>query len=157
MQVRDFMTPAPAACEPATTLRLAAKLMSDHNCAAIPIVDSNVAVGIVTDRDIACRAVALGWNAAELPASAIMSSPAIAVGPDEEWDKAIELMKENRIHHLLVIDDAGALVGIVAQSDLGRRMNNRELGDLARSTSLPPSATLRAVPLPATRRQNMGH
>jgi CBS-domain-containing membrane protein len=155
MQVRDFMTPTPASCEPATSLRLTAQLMADHNCAAIPIVDSNVAIGIVTDRDIACRAVALGWNAAEMPACAVMSSPAIAVGPDDDWEKAIDLMKENRIHHLLVIDDAGALLGIVAQSDLGRRMNNRELGDLARSTSLPPSATLRMDALPVIRERRM--
>lgn len=147
MQVIDFMTRAPAVCTPDTSLRLVAQLMSDHNCAAIPIVDSNGAVGIVTDRDIACRAVALGWNAAEMPAGAIMSTPAIAVGPREEWDVAVALMKENRIHHLLVIDEDGLLVGIVAQSDLGRRMNNRELGDLARATSLPATHWSRGLPV----------
>lgn len=152
MQVRDFMTPAPAACHPATSLRLVAQLMADHKCAAIPIVEAKTAVGIVTDRDIACRAVAHGWNAAEVPAATVMSSPAIAVTPDEHWDTAVELMKENRIHHLLVIDEAGALVGIVAQSDLGRRMNNRELGDLARATSVPYAEYARPVSLPARMR-----
>lgn len=139
------MTRAPVTCEPSTSLRLVAQLLVNHDCAAVPIVDSGVPVGIITDRDIVCRAVANGWNAAELPASAVMSSPAIAVLPDEEWAVAVDLLKENRIHHLLVIDAAGALVGIVAQSDLGRRMNNRELGDLARSTSLPASATAAAT------------
>jgi CBS-domain-containing membrane protein len=46
------------------------------------------------------------------------------------------VMKENRVHHLPVIDEEGRLLGIVAQSDLGRRMTNRELGDLARETSI---------------------
>ena len=59
-------------------------------------------------------------------------------------------MKENRVHHLPVIDGEGRLVGIVAQSDLARRMSNRELGQLARETSVravvtrPRSAIIRA-------------
>jgi len=136
MRVRDAMTPDAATCEPTTTLRLVATLMLDHDCAAVPIVSSGEVLGIVTDRDIACRAVARGWNAAELPASAVMSSPLVAVHPDETFDDAVQVMKENHVHHLPVIDDDGRLLGIVAQSDLGRRMSNRELGQLARETSI---------------------
>lgn len=130
------MTPDPATCEPTTTLRLVATLMLDHDCAAVPIVSSGRVLGIVTDRDIACRAVARGWNAAKLPASAVMSTPLVAVHPDEDFEDAVQVMEENRVHHLPVIDDSGRLLGIVAQSDLGRRMTNRELGQLARETSI---------------------
>lgn len=136
MKVRDAMTPDPAMCEPTTTLRLVATLMLDHDCAAVPIVSSGEVLGIVTDRDIVCRAVARGWNAAELPASAVMSAPLVAIHPDETFDDAVQVMKENHVHHLPVIDDEGRLLGIVAQSDLGRRMSNRELGQLARETSI---------------------
>lgn len=136
MNVRDAMTPDPATCEPMTTLRLVAMLMLDHDCAAVPIVSGSEVVGIVTDRDIACRAVARGGNAPELPASAVMSSPLVAIHPDETFDDAIQVMRENRVHHLPVIDDEGHLLGIVAQSDLGRRMTNRELGELTRETSI---------------------
>ena len=130
------MTPSPATCEPSTTLRLVATLMFDHDCAAVPIVSSGEVVGIVTDRDIVCRAVAHGWNAAELPASAVMSAPLVAIHPHETFEDAVQLMMENHVHHLPVIDDDGRLLGIVAQSDLGRRMSNRELGQLARETSI---------------------
>jgi len=58
MNVRDAMTPDPATCDPTTTLRLVAMLMLDHDCAAVPVVSGGEVVGIVTDRDIACRAVA---------------------------------------------------------------------------------------------------
>ncbi len=136
MKVRDAMTPDPATCQPTTALRLVATLMLDHDCAAVPIVSGEEVVGIVTDRDIACRAVARGWNAAELPASAVMTSPLVAINPDETFDDAIQVMSENHVHHLPVIDDDGRLVGIVAQSDLGRRLTNRELGLLARETSI---------------------
>ena len=130
------MTRDPATCEPTTTLRLVAMLMLDHDCAAVPIVSSGEVLGIVTDRDIVCRAVARGLNAAELPASAVMSAPLVAIHPDETFDDAAQVMKENHVHHLPVIDDEGRLLGIVAQSDLGRRMSNRELGQLARDTSI---------------------
>ena len=130
------MTPDPVTCEPVTTLRIVATVMLDHDCAAIPVVRDGEVVGIVTDRDIACRAVARGWNAPELPAAAVMSAPLVAIHPDESFEDAVEVMKENHLHHLPVIDDEGRLLGIVAQSDLGRRMTNRELGQLARETSI---------------------
>ena len=129
------MTPDPATCAPMTTLRLVATLMLDHDCAAVPIVSDGEVLGIVTDRDIACRAVARGWNA-ELPVSAVMSAPLVAIHPDETFEDAVQVMKENHVHHLPVIDAKGRLLGIVAQSDLGRRMSNRELGQLARETSI---------------------
>lgn len=136
MRVRDAMTHSPASCEPTTTVRLVAQLMTDHDCAAIPVTDSGRLVGIVTDRDITTRAVALRDDAPTMAARECMSSPVIAVGPDDAIETAVVLMTENAIHHLPVIDDLGHLVGILAQSDLGRRMTNREFGQLARGTSI---------------------
>jgi CBS domain-containing protein len=66
----------------------------------------------------------------------VLSAPLVAIHPDESFAEAVQVMKENRVHHLPVIDEEGRLLGIVAQSDLGRRMTNRELGDLARETSI---------------------
>lgn len=130
------MTKNPATCAPATSLRLVAQLMTDHDCAAIPIVDSGRLVGLVTDRDITCRAVAFGANVPDLPASSVMSPCVIAIDVDDPLDRAIELMEENAIHHLPVIDRTGSLLGVLAQSDLGRRLTNREFGELARKTSI---------------------
>jgi CBS-domain-containing membrane protein len=47
-----------------------------------------------------------------------------------------ELMEDNHLHHLPVVNAAGQIVGIIAQSDLGRRMTNREFGALARCVSI---------------------
>lgn len=130
------MTTGPATCEPSTSLRVAAQLMDVHDCAAIPVAHNGALVGIITDRDIACRAVAKTSNASDLPVSEFMTSPVIAVAPDDPLDKAAELMQENRIHHLPVITADGRIVGMLAQSDLGRRMTNREFGEMARRTSI---------------------
>lgn len=136
MKVHEAMTTSPATCEPATSLRVVAQLMNVHDCAAIPITRNGELVGIITDRDIACRAVAKESNAPDMPVSAFMTKPVIAVGPDDALDMAAELMSENRIHHLPVMTSEGRLVGMLAQSDLGRRMTNREFGEMARRTSI---------------------
>lgn len=130
------MTHAPAACDPTTSLRLVAQLMSDHDCAAIPVSESGYLVGIITDRDIVARGVAQSDQVAALNARDCMSSPVIAVSPEDPIEKAVALMSENVIHHLPVIDGEGRLVGMLAQSDIGRRMTNREFGQLARNTSI---------------------
>lgn len=130
------MTPMPATCEVSTPLRLAAQLMSDHDCAAIPVTDSGRLVGIITDRDVACRGTARFEEAASMPVQRFMSRPVITISADEPIDKAIELMEENAIHHLPVIDGSGGIIGMLAQSDVGRRMTNREFGRMARSTSI---------------------
>jgi CBS domain-containing protein len=136
----DVMTRSPASCAPNTTLRLVAQLMSDHDCAAIPVVSSGRLVGIVTDRDIVCRAVAAGIDSGTLTAAQCMSQPVLAIEPHEPIESVVALMEENAIHHLPVMDGEGKLVGIVAQSDIGRRMTNREFGALARLTSIRPKS-----------------
>jgi CBS domain-containing protein len=136
MKVRDVMTSPAATCEATASLRIIAQLMVDHECAAIPLTDSGRLIGIITDRDVACRGVAAHANAGELPAASCMTTPVIAISADEEADKAVAAMEENALHHLPVIDANGTVVGIVAQSDLGRRMTNREFGALARMTSI---------------------
>lgn len=136
MKVKECMTPTPATCAPMTTLRLVAQLMADLDCAAIPIVRSGTLLGIITDRDIACRAVTSAADAPNRTAGKFMSAPLIAVAPDDAIEKAAELMEENHLHHLPVIAPDGQLLGIVAQSDLGMRMTNREFGTLARNVSI---------------------
>lgn len=130
------MTRNPATCTPESTLRQVAQLLSDCDCAAIPITLEGRLVGIITDRDISVRGVALRDDAPTMEARSCMSSPVIAVTPDDAIEIAIALMTENAIHHLPVIDERGMLVGMLAQSDIGRRMTNREFGQLARNTSI---------------------
>ena len=136
MKVKECMTPTPVTCAPGTSLRLVGQLMADLDCSAIPVSDSGVLAGIITDRDIACRAVTTADDAPNRPASEFMTVPVIAVDPEDSEEHAIELMQTNHVHHLPVVDAEGRIVGIIAQSDLGRRMTNREFGTLARNLSV---------------------
>lgn len=155
MRIRDVMTPDPISCEAACTLRVVATVMIANDCAAVPILRGGEVLGIVTDRDIACRAVARGWNAAEVPAAAVMSAQLVAVHPEDSVEDATRMMAQNHIHHLPVIGSDGRLVGIVAQSDIGRRISDAKFGQMARQTSIRqeavvPEALAVPQPLPAT-------
>ena len=69
MQVKEVMTADPACCTPETGLQEVAQLMIDHDCGEVPVVgnqQSRIPVGVITDRDIVCRAIAKGLNPLEL-------------------------------------------------------------------------------------------
>src|SRR5687767_9863641 len=86
MKVRDIMTDAVAYCTPETTLAEVARKMLLHDCGAIPVLDDldhNRPMGIITDRDIVCRALAEGRNPMEMTAGEIMTSPTFNVHPDD--------------------------------------------------------------------------
>jgi len=63
MKVKDVMTADPACCISETTLQEVAQMMIDHDCGEIPVVDNKETkrpIGVITDRDIVCRAFAKG-------------------------------------------------------------------------------------------------
>ena len=136
MKVSECMTAAPLTCAPSTPLPLVARMMADHDWAAIPVVESGRLVGIITDRDIACRAVPVVKDVAASRVSDFMSRPVLTISPEQTFDDAAELMAGNHIHHLPVISADGRIVGMLAESDLGKYMSNREFGALARGVSI---------------------
>ncbi len=110
MKIQEIMTPNPACCGPETNLGEVARLMVDHDCGEIPVVRNGKPVGVITDRDIAARAVAAGRNPLEMKASDLMSSPVITVTPSTDVDDCCDTMEEHQIRRVPVVDDAGAAV-----------------------------------------------
>jgi CBS domain-containing protein len=63
MRARDIMTREPECCRPEQTARDAAQVMRDRDCGCVPIVDdAGTVIGIITDRDLAVRGIALGGD-----------------------------------------------------------------------------------------------
>ena len=84
---RDVMTPDPTCCSTNATLDEVAKLMVQNDCGEIPIVDSSDRpIGVITDRDIVCRAVAEGKNPTGHTVENVMTQPAITVRADATID-----------------------------------------------------------------------
>ncbi len=120
MKVRDLMTSGPATVGPDDPCAQAATLMREEDCGSIPVVRDGRLVGIVTDRDIAIRAVAAGKDPRSTPVSEVMSADPVTITPDTEANEAARLMAEFQVRRLPVVD-GGRLCGIVVTAQLARR------------------------------------
>jgi len=136
MEVRDLMTADPVCCDPDTGLQDVAKMMLENDCGAIPVVEDGKPTGIVTDRDITCRAVALGKNPLEMTASDIMSSPVETVTEDTSLEDLCEVMEDEQIRRVVVVDADGRVCGIVAQADLAEYADD-EVAEVVEKISEP--------------------
>lgn len=138
MQTREIMTNDPACCGPDTPLPEVARLMVEHDCGEIPVVDeTKKPIGVVTDRDITCRTVAEGKNPLELTARDCMSSPAVTVTPDTSVDDCCKTMEENQVRRVPVVDESGACCGMVSQADVAQRGSKDEAAEVVREVSRP--------------------
>lgn len=136
MVVRDLMTTDPVCCDPDTGLQDVARMMLDNDCGAIPVCEDGKPVGIVSDRDIAVRAVAEGQNPIEMTAAQIMSSPVETVTADTSLDDLFDLMEDKQIRRVVVVDEEGAVCGIVAQADIAEYAGD-EVAEVVQEISEP--------------------
>jgi CBS domain-containing protein len=95
------------------------ELLVDENIGAIPIIDSaGVPVGIVTRYDVLEEDEVDITD--ELPAHAIMHGRPLTVSETTSVREAAELMTKQHVHHLLVVDGEGRLIGVVSSLDVVR-------------------------------------
>lgn len=138
MQIRDVMTKDPVCCTPDTTIATVARMMVDHDCGAIPVVadlTTRAPVGVVTDRDIVTRTIALGIDPLGLPVRDCMTAPPVTLPDDAGLDDCVALLERGQLRRVLVVDAGGGCVGIVSQADIARCASKRETGDLVREVS----------------------
>lgn len=132
------MTESPACCTPQTGLQEVAKLMVDHDCGCIPVVDdqeSMMPVGMITDRDITCRVVAQGKNPLDLTAGDAMTSSVVSVMPDTSIEDCCTLMEESKVRRVAVVDESGRCCGIIAQADIAVTASPHEVADVVEKVS----------------------
>lgn len=124
MKAQEIMTKNPALCLATTKLDEVARLMVDSDCGEIPVVRSREKaelLGVVTDRDITCRAVAHGKDPYTTQASDVMSSPAVTVTPETDLAQCCKLFEEKEIRRLPVVDPKGHCVGIISLTDIAEK------------------------------------
>ena len=140
MKVQDIMSRDPVCCTAEATLQEVARAMVDRDCGEIPVVENETSlrpVGVITDRDIACRAVATGRDTLQMTAAECMTSPCITVTPETSLDDCCRIMEERQIRRVLVVDGAGRCCGVVAQADIARHAPERETGRVVHEVSQP--------------------
>jgi CBS domain-containing protein len=128
MKVQDVMSRAVKLVAPGDSVENAARLMAQLDVGALPVGDDDRLVGMITDRDIAIRAVAKGKSPAQCTVREVMSEGIKYVFDDESADDAARNMADLQIRRLPVLNRDKRLVGIVS------------LGDLAVKTGGKPAA-----------------
>jgi CBS domain-containing protein len=132
--IRDVMTSGPASCEPTTTVVDAARIMAQEDVGPVPVVEGGRVVGMVTDRDIVVRVIAEGRDASSTTIGDIASTDVVAVEPDTDLDEALTLMSTHQVRRLPVTEN-GELVGIVAQADVARAVDETRTGEVVQDIS----------------------
>jgi CBS domain-containing protein len=122
MKAQELMTGNPACCTPNDPVERAAKLMANTDCGCLPVVsdmESKEIVGVVTDRDLACRCLGEG-KGAETPVAEVMSASPSCCTPDSDIDEVERIMAERQVRRVPVVDENNCCVGMIAQADLAR-------------------------------------
>lgn len=140
MHAKDIMTESPTCATPEMDLVTVAKMLAQHDCGAVPIVDDAThrrPLGVITDRDIVCRTLALGRDPRQMTAGECMSAPAVTVAPESTIDICCEAMEVNQVRRLLVVDDDGHCCGIVSQADIAQAVPGSKAAEVVREISQP--------------------
>jgi len=119
MKVRDAMTPDVQLCTPDDTLKDAAEAMMSLNVGLLPVTDGDRLVGMVSDRDIATRGVAMGLGPDSLVRN-VMTEDVKYCFEDQDLDEVAHNMGDIQVRRLPVLNRDKRLVGIIALGDIAR-------------------------------------
>ena len=128
MQVSKVMTRDAECVRPDNSLQEAARKMRDLDVGPMPVCgDNDRLVGMLTDRDIAVRAVADGQDTRTTQVREVMTPDIIYCFEDQDVTEAARLMKENQVRRLVVLNRDKRLVGIVSLGDLAVETGDEQL------------------------------
>ena len=127
MKARELMSQPPFTCGPNTDLATVAKIMWDHDCGFVPVVDAAGAVtGAVTDRDICIATSTRRLLPEHISAAQAMTSPIHACLPDDEISDVLATMRQCRIRRVPVINASGRLQGVISLNDIVLATTNKQ-------------------------------
>lgn len=136
MKVEEAMTRDVRVVGPDDTIREAAFLMMDIDAGALPVAENDKMIGMITDRDIAVRAVALG-KPADTPVRDVMSGEIRYCFSDQDTDEVAMNMADQQVRRLPVVDRDKRLIGIISLGDLAHRLPDGAAGEALAGISHP--------------------
>ena len=136
MKVAEVMTPDVRLANPNQSICDAAKIMAETDSGALPVSEDDRLVGVITDRDIAIRAVAKHLSP-DTPVREVMSQKVLYCFDDEDAESVARNMGENQVRRLPVVNHNKRLVGIVSLGDLARSIHAKTAGETIADVSMP--------------------
>jgi CBS domain-containing protein len=135
MKVKDAMHSGVEWVGPDMPVAQVAKRMKELDIGAIPVGDHDKLIGMVTDRDITCRAFANGRDVSSLTARDVMSNGIVYCQADEDVDDALRIMESKRIRRLPVINDKKRMVGMLSLGDISHAVSHELSGEVIEAVS----------------------
>lgn len=139
MKIKDVMTDDVVVAAPDQTIADAARMMARCDAGALPVGQDDRLVGMITDRDIALRAVARDLPP-DTPVRECMSKEVLYCFQDEDVEHVAENMGEQKVRRLPVLDREKRLVGIVSIGDLALHSKPKTSGQAIAAISQPGGA-----------------
>src|SRR5262250_1719797 len=128
MQLKEIMTPGVEVVTPEATIQEAAEKMRHLDIGPLPVCDGDRLVGMLTDRDIAVRAVADGRDPVTTLVREVMTPDIVYGFDDQDVQDATRLMEQYQIRRLPVLNRRKQLVGMVSLGDLAVHPGQQPLG-----------------------------
>jgi CBS domain-containing protein len=136
MKVKDAMHKGVDWVSPDTPVTELAKLMCEHDIGAIPIGENDRLIGMVTDRDIVCKGLALeSFDARRATARDVMTAGIHCCRDDDDLAKAVRHMEALKVRRLPVINKSRRMVGILSLGDVSHAAPEGVLTDCVKSIS----------------------
>ena len=136
MRVSEAMTRDVRLANPGQSIRDVAKIMADIDAGAIPVQENDRLVGMITDRDIAVRAVAAG-KGPDTPVKDVMTRDIKYCYEDEDLDHVAKNMGDIRVRRLPVVNRDKRLVGIISLGDIATQAKPQKAGEALSGVSQP--------------------
>jgi CBS domain-containing protein len=118
MAISQYMETKVITCPPETTISESAKLMKSNNVGTIVVQKNGKPEGILTDRDLAIRALASGKNCETTQVREIMTRPVVTAKAQEGVYEVISKMKKGKVRRMPVVNSSGKIVGIISFGDI---------------------------------------
>lgn len=146
MNVEDLMTREPITCRADDSAGYAARLMWEHDCGAIPVVDAERRpVAMVTDRDLCMAGFTTGRSLFDVRVEQAMSKGVRVCRTSDSIGTAESAMRQARVRRLPVVDADGHVVGMLSMSDLARAACERQKKHGDTQTAMRAMETLASV------------
>ena len=127
MKVRDIMSTSVQCISSSSTLSEAADLMKSFDVGILPVLEDNNILGMITDRDIVTRSVAMGMNPKLSIVRDVFTPQVLSCSEEDDLETAASIMEENQVRRLVVLDENKKAVGIISVGDLALRTGNDHL------------------------------
>lgn len=119
------------------SLTTVARIMKENDIGCVTVGTSDKLDGILTDRDIVCRGLAIGAPLDCMTAADVMTPDPVTCRVDDTINQAVFIMKKHRVRRLPVVDNDDRLAGIVSLGDISRHSRRQLAGELIEEVSKP--------------------